>query len=85
MRTTIRIDDELYRRVKLRAHGSGRTIAEVIEDAIQLALREDVPPTAQATRLPTYGGSGVLGGVDITSNAALRDVMDGDVAVDALR
>ncbi len=39
MRTTIRIDDEVYRRVKQVADRSDRTIGQVIEDAIQLAFR----------------------------------------------
>lgn len=34
--------------------------------------------------LPMYGGSGALPGVDLCSNAALRDVMDDDEAVGAL-
>ena len=86
MRTTISIDDELYRAVKEQAARSGRTIGEIIEDAVRRSLsrlREQtggpLPP------LPTYGGSGVLPGVDLTSNAALRDVMDAGESVDALR
>jgi hypothetical protein len=35
--------------------------------------------------LPTFGGSGVLPGVDLSSTAALRDVMEEDVARDARR
>lgn len=86
MRTTVRIDDELYRALKERAARSGRTIAGIIEDALRRFLdtsdrhgAEPLPP------LPTYGGSGVLPGVDLTSNAALRDLMDGDEPVDAMR
>lgn len=53
-RTTIRIDDELYRAVKEHAARSGRTIGAVIEDAIREAFRRrehagDVQPT------PTFG------------------------------
>lgn len=85
MRTTIRIDDELYRRVKQRAAATGRTIGDVIADAVRLALDgvdsdQDVP-----VELPVFSGTGVLPGVDLASNAALREVMDQDVAVDALR
>ena len=38
MRTTIRIDDELYREVKARAARSGRTVAAVLEDAVRRGL-----------------------------------------------
>jgi hypothetical protein len=87
VRTTIRIDDELYRAVKEQAARSGRTVAEIVEDAVRRSLA-DGPSDATVESmapLPTYGGSGVLPGVDLTSNAALRDVMDGDEPVDALR
>ncbi|MEO7837544.1 MAG: ribbon-helix-helix protein, CopG family, partial [Acidimicrobiales bacterium] len=38
MRTTIRIDDALYRQVKARSAAAGRTVASVIEDAVRRAL-----------------------------------------------
>ena len=38
MRTTIRIQDELYRRAKSRAAAGGRSVGEFIEDAIRDAL-----------------------------------------------
>ena len=84
MRTTIRIDDEVYRRVKQIAERSDRTIGQVIEDAIQLAFR----PTrndVSVSDLPVYGGSGVMPGVDLTSNRSVAEAMDEDVALDALR
>ncbi|MGH8895654.1 MAG: ribbon-helix-helix domain-containing protein [Egibacteraceae bacterium] len=86
MRTTITIDDELYRTVKQRAAQSGRTVGEIIEDAVRRALDER-PRTGNEplAPLPTYGGTGVLPGVDLTNNAALRDLMDADEPVDALR
>lgn len=85
MRTTIRIDDALYRRVKSRAAQTGRTVSDVVEDAVResfQARRRPVPPVSE---LPVYGGSGVLPGVDLSSNAALRDLLDEDAGVDALR
>ena len=84
MRTTIRIDDEVYRRVKRVAERSDRTIGEVIEDAIQLAFR----PTRNdesVVDLPVFGGSGVMPGVDLRSNRSVAEAMDEDVALDAMR
>jgi hypothetical protein len=84
VRTTIRIDDEVYRRVKQVADRSDRTIGQVIEDAVQLAFRPaqiDVPIPA----LPVYGGSGVMPGVDLTSNRSVAETMDEDVPLDAMR
>lgn len=77
LRTTIRIDDELYRMVKAKAARAGRTVAEVIEDALRAAMaqrtpgaRSDLPP------LPTAGERGTLPGVDLTSAASLLDTLD---------
>jgi hypothetical protein len=84
MRTTIRIDDEVYRRVKQVADRSDRTIGQVIEDAIQLAFRPTDHEVSIAA-LPVYGGSGVLPGVDATSNRSIAEAMDQDVSLDAMR
>ena len=84
MRTTIRIDDEVYRRVKQVADRSGRTIGQVIEDAIQLAFRT-TRSDVSITPLPVYGGSGVMPGVDLMSNRSVAEAMDEDVPLDAMR
>jgi hypothetical protein len=86
VRTTIRIDDALYRRVKEHAARSGRSVGEVIEDALRAALQPRRSPAPEAPPdLPIYGGSGTMPGVDIADNAALRDLMDEDEPLDALR
>jgi hypothetical protein len=84
VRTTIRIDDEVYRRVKHVADRSGRTIGQVIEDAIQLAFRPSGIDGSIAM-LPVFGGSGMMPGVDLTSNRSVAEAMDEGVPLDALR
>jgi hypothetical protein len=84
MRTTIRIDDEVRRRVKQVADRSDRTIGQVIEDAIQLAFRPASSDISTA-ELPVYRGSGVMPGVDLTSNRSVAEAMDEDISLDALR
>lgn len=84
MRTTIRIDDELHARIKQVANRTGRSIGEVIADAVRQSLDER-PPAAELEDLPVHGGDGVMPGVDLSANAALRDAMDTDMAVDAIR
>ena len=84
MRTTIRIDDELYREVKAQAALEGRTVGEVIEEALRLR-RQRREADAIVEPLPVYGGSGVMPGVDLGDLAALRDIMDADESVEALR
>lgn len=85
MRTTIRIDDELYREVKVKAAHSERTVAAVLEDAVRKGLRvPEQRATEHYTVRPT-GSGGLQPGVDLTSNAAVADDLDTDVAFDALR
>lgn len=84
MRTTIRLDDDLYREVKAQAARDGRTVGAVIEDALRAQARRRATE-ASIEPLPVYGGTGVLPGVDLGDNAALRDVMDAGERLDALR
>lgn len=85
MRTTVRIDDELYREVKVKAARSGRTVAAVLEDAVRSGLH--VPEQRDAGRyvVRPSGSGGLRPGVDLSSNAAVAESLDEDVPVDALR
>ena len=76
MRTTVKIDDRLLLEAKTRAARSGRTLNEVVEDA----LREAFARRAGAGRrvdLPVFRGGRVMPGVDLDDGAALLDLMDG--------
>jgi plasmid stability protein len=84
VRTTISIDDDLYRRAKARAARSGQTVSQVIEDAVRDALRPR-RGHPDMKELPTFGGSGVLPGVDLADAASLREVMDDGLPLSALR
>lgn len=84
VRTTIRIDDALYREVKQRAASSGRTVAAVLEDAVRRGLN---PTRASQDRfkVQTTGTGGLKPGVDLSSNAALAEAMDEETSLDAMR
>jgi plasmid stability protein len=85
VRTTVRIDDELYRRLKTMAAREGRSVGEVMEDALRAFLARSDGRDRALSPLPVWTGSGVLAGVDLSTNAALRSTMDEDTALDALR
>ena len=85
MRTTIRIDDALYRKLKAEAGRSGRTIGELIEDAVRVALAQRRRSDVDVRPLPVHGKGGVLPGVDLTNNAAVQDLMDEGTPLDAVR
>jgi len=76
MRTTVRIDDRLLVEAKTRAASSGRTLNQVVEDALReaFARREGA---ARRVELPVFRSTRVMPGVDLDDHAALLDLMDG--------
>lgn len=77
MRTTIHLDDTLYRDVKTAAAESGRTVTSLIEDALRERLtRRKHSPGKKRLRLPTFRGSGLRPGVDLNDSAALLERME---------
>ena len=86
MRTTIRIDDALYRAVKERAARSGRTIAAVLEDAVRIGLQPSPTGSGRSRFVVKPSGSGGLRpGIDLSSNASVRQALDEGRPLDALR
>lgn len=85
MRTTIRIDDELYREVKARAARSGRTVAAVLEDAVRRGLNPPEQRTGGRFVVRPMGAGGLRAGVDLTSNVSVSEALDEGVSLDALR
>lgn len=85
MRTTVSIDDSLLRRLKEDSARTGRTLGSLIEDAVRAAYKRPPAADIDLEPLPTFGGSGVLPGVDITDMRSLRDLMDDGEPLDALR
>ena len=76
MRTTVRIDDRLLVEAKTRAARTGRTLNEVVEDALREAFaRRDA--AARRVELPVFRSARVMPGVDLDDGAALADLMDG--------
>lgn len=85
MRTTIRIDDDLYREVKTRAAQSGRTVAAVLEDAVRRGLSSSKQRTEGRYAVRATGRGGLRPGVDLSSNASTAEAMDQGTSFDALR
>lgn len=85
MRTTIRIDDDLYREVKAKAARSGRTIASVLEDAVRVGLSVFTQTAAGRYVLRPLGGGGPRPGIDLSSNSSVQEALDEGVSLEALR
>jgi Ribbon-helix-helix protein, copG family len=75
MRTTLQLDDALVVEAKVHAARTGRTLSQLIEDALRQALVPRQRGDRTPVRLPTSPGA-PLAGVPLDDNAALRDVMD---------
>ena len=80
MRTTLTIDDHLYREIKRRAVEQDRTITELVEEALRTLLHDTARSLDAAPQFPVFdpgAGSGTLPGVDLDDNAGLQDHIDG--------
>ena len=85
MRTTINIDEDLYRRAKARAATTGRSVSELIEESVRESLRPR-SDKAPLPALPVFtGGVGTQPAVDLSNNAAVQALLDEGTPLDALR
>jgi plasmid stability protein len=77
VRTTIKLDDELFRAYKQRAAERGTTFAQEVEDALRADLhaRRELTATEPFETL-VFDGNGSRALVDINDNRALQDLMD---------
>lgn len=77
MRTTVSLDDGVLTEVKRLAAETGRSMSEIIEDALRESLaRRRTASTRAPVELPTFRGTGVRAGVDLNSWASLLEVME---------
>ena len=79
MRTTIRLPDDLYKRVRATAATEGTTVTTFINDALLAALpRREEPRPGKPYQVTPFHGNGLRPGVDLDDNAAVLALMDGD-------
>lgn len=85
MKASFELDDQLLREAERAAARSGRSLSELIEEAVrellirQKAAAEEKPVNGQETKpfkLPTFKMGGPLPGVNLDSNKELRDYLD---------
>jgi hypothetical protein len=85
VRTTLDIDDALYRRAKATAAERGCSVTSVIEEALRLALDGGKAEQARIPLPVSKESGGTLPGIDLHDGRALRDIMDEGRDVNALR
>ena len=76
MRTTLRIDDALLRRVKRVAAETGQTLTAIVEDALREALARRARTSEAPTKLTTVSGEGLAPGLSLDDTGQLLDAMD---------
>jgi hypothetical protein len=75
MRTTLVIDDELFRELKRRAADEGRTLSEVTQEALRLGLApRQARRRPKRVKLPSFHMGKPL--VDLADRNQLYDVLD---------
>jgi hypothetical protein len=79
MRTTISLDDELLGEAKERAARAGRTLSQVVEDALRESFLRHDQAIRKPVKLPlSTSRGGPRPGVDLNNNAALLDLMESE-------
>lgn len=77
MRTTVTIEDQLLAETKAIAARSGRSLSQMVEDALREVQAQRGAATGPGEfELHTFDGGGTLPGVDLNSNVALLDLME---------
>src|SRR3954467_9122391 len=77
MRTTVRLPPGLMAQVKKLARETGRSMTQVIEDALRATVVARAKPRPAPVTLVTVTGDGLQPGVDLDDTSALLDRMDG--------
>ncbi|MGH2945781.1 MAG: antitoxin [Solirubrobacteraceae bacterium] len=77
MRTTIKLDDDVFRAYKQRAAARGTTFAQEVEDALRADLHSRRETAAEEPfEAPVFDGDGARALIDINDNRALQELMD---------
>ena len=85
MRTTMNLNDDLYRQAKALAAVRGCSVASFIEDALRTALMEFEQPSAFRALPVSRQGGDVMPGIDLHDSRSLHAVLDEGIPIDALR
>jgi hypothetical protein len=83
MKTTLVLNDDLYRQAKVVASGRGCTVSSIVEDALRLLLNTENDARGPSAPMPSWD----LGQprVDIDDSSAVQEALDSSWDRDALR
>ncbi len=75
MRTTVNIDEHLLVEAKQIAARTGRSLGDVVDDALRVLLSRRDEGARTRVVLPTDGGSGLRPGVDLNDREAMAELL----------
>lgn len=78
MRTTVDLPDDLLAEAKKRAAHEGRSLSDVVGDAVRSSFSHTAAAERKPAELPTFDGGGLQPGVDLDDSAALLELMERD-------
>ena len=76
MRTTLDIDDQIYRAAKIKAAQEGKTLTRIVEEALSEHLNPARQEKPFRLRWVTERGE-LMPGVNIDDRKSLYDIMEG--------
>ena len=76
MRTTVDLPPDLLAAAKERAAREGRSLSDVVGDAVRTSFARTAAAEREPVELPTFGIDGLQSGVDLDDSAALLDFME---------
>jgi hypothetical protein len=76
MRTTVDLPPDLLAAAKERAAREGRSLSDVVGDAMRSSFARIAVAEREPVELPTFGNDGLQPGVDLDDSAALLDLME---------
>jgi hypothetical protein len=78
VRTTVDLPDDLLSEAKERAAREGRSLSEVVGDAVRSSFSRTATADRGPVELPSFDGGGLQPGVDLDDGAALLELMERD-------
>jgi hypothetical protein len=78
VRTTVDLPEDLLAEAKERAAREGRSLSEVVGDAVRRSFSQAAAGAGEPIELLTFGGDGLQPGVDLDDSAALLDLIEGE-------
>jgi len=78
VRTTVDLPEDLLAEAKERAAREGRSLSEVVGDAVRSSFAHTATTEREPIELPTFDGGGLQPGVDLDDSAALLELMERD-------